>query len=446
MSFIEQKRSNIDDNAQTDFTDILNSLDNKTSEIIIREPLSGDIDCSVLKELHFSHVSSITFSQGSITSITNIPDKITQLICENNLLIAVPELPTSISILNLSGNGIKTAEFKSYSNLKEISISKNQIVSLYELPPSLEVLKCDNNQMKVLNLEGVLNLRVLHCSNNPVLTIEHLPDTIEDLQMENSFSTHISENTDKSHIERADYMTCLNKYFEIKQKYEKSLYSLKKIEYQKAKSKKIARRMIAQIRPKCINCNRPVGSLFETTNNTYIARCGDAVNPCDFDIQLSSGDYGNLIYLYNQFSEEIQNIKQEIIQHKMDTLFKYIDEKTAVSQFKKQLESYTEMNSFLKELEQQYNDIYFNEEQLEKIDKKIKQISGIQERFKENSIKDAMHIYINELIPEIKNLENLKYGTREMIESTLWQKPYRLSQLDYTFGSLPKVIKFKTTI
>jgi molecular chaperone GrpE (heat shock protein) len=104
------------------------------------------------------------------------------------------------------------------------------------------------------------------------------------------------------------------------------------------------------------------------------------------------------------------------------------------------------MNSFLKELEQQYNDIYFNEEQLEKIDKKIKQISGIQERFKENSIKDAMHIYINELIPEIKNLENLKYGTREMIESTLWQKPYRLSQLDYTFGSLPKVIKFKTTI
>jgi hypothetical protein len=243
----------------------------------------------------------------------------------------------------------------------------------------------------------------------------------------------------------------------MKQSYEKSVYDTKKREYRKAPTKKMARQMIAQIRPKCVNCKRPVGSIFETNERTYLARCGDAKNPCDFDIKIHAGEFGNLNQLYKDFSEECQTIKQEIIMQKMDTLFQYIDEKTAVQKFKTQLESFTQTNTFLKELEQEYNSIYFNEDQKEKIENKLQKISEIQERFRqllieykkqdnEMVLKDAMHIYVNELTPEIKNLQHMKYATLEMDGYTLVRKPYTLSQTDFTFGDYPKVIKFKTVV
>lgn len=470
MSFISQQRNDIlkdNNSAQTDFTDYLNSLDNKVSEIYLREPLNGDVDCAVLKELNFTHVSSIQFAPGNITSVSNIPDKITKFVCEDNLLINIPDLPKSLVELNLSGNGLKIAEFKTFDNLKELHLSRNQLVSIYELPKNLEILKCDNNNLKVLNLEGVLELRVLHCFNNPVLTIENYPDTITDLKMENSPALQIQASVskekgkekgkDKESETHADYITCLKQYFEMKQSYEKSVYDTKKREYRKAPTKKMARQMIAQIRPKCVNCKRPVGSIFETNERTYLARCGDAKNPCDFDIKIQAGEFGNLNQLYKDFSEECQTIKQEIIMQKMDTLFQYIDEKTAVQKFKTQLESFTQTNTFLKELEQEYNSIYFNEDQKEKIENKLQKISEIQERFRqllieykkqdnEMVLKDAMHIYVNELTPEIKNLQHMKYATLEMDGYTLVRKPYTLSQTDFTFGDYPKVIKFKTVV
>jgi hypothetical protein len=470
MSFISQQRNDIlkdNNSAQTDFTDYLNSLDNKVSEIYLREPLNGDVDCAVLKELNFTHVSSIQFAPGNITSVSNIPDKITKFVCEDNLLINIPDLPKSLVELNLSGNGLKIAEFKTFDNLKELHLSRNQLVSIYELPKNLEILKCDNNNLKVLNLEGVLELRVLHCFNNPVLTIENYPDTITDLKMENSPALQIQgsvskekdkeKDKDKESETHADYITCLKQYFEMKQSYEKSVYDTKKREYRKAPTKKMARQMIAQIRPKCVNCKRAVGSIFETNERTYLARCGDAKNPCDFDIKIQAGEFGNLNQLYKDFSEECQTIKQEIIMQKMDTLFQYIDEKTAVQKFKTQLESFTQTNTFLKELEQEYNSIYFNEDQKEKIENKLQKISEIQERFRqllieykkqdnEMVLKDAMHIYVNELTPEIKNLQHMKYATLEMDGYTLVRKPYTLSQTDFTFGDYPKVIKFKTVV
>lgn len=467
MSFISQQRDDIlkdNNSAQTEFENILNSLDNQISDLYFREPFYGDIDCAVLKELQFTNVISIVFSPGSITSVVNIPEKVTKFVCEDNLLIDVPNLPSSIVEVNLNGNGLKTAEFTSLNHLKELHLSRNQLTSLYELPKSLEILKCDNNQLKVLNLEGVLELRVLHCGNNPTLTIENYPDTITDLKMENSPALQIMKEMNKKESktedfgkEHADYITSLKKYFEIKNNYEKSVYETKKKEFNKAPTKKLGRQMVAQIRPKCANCKRPVGSIFETNDRTYIARCGDFENPCDFDIQIYAGDFGNLNTLYNDFTIEIQDIKQEMIMEKMDTLFQYIDEKTAVEKFKKQLENYTETNGFVKQLEKEYTSIYFNEEQKEKIDNKLLRISEQQERFRQLLIQykkeenptvlnDAMHIYVDEIIPEIKQLRYLKYAILEMDEYTLVRKPYTLNQLDYTFGSHPKVIKYKTNI
>jgi predicted solute-binding protein len=111
---------------------------------------------------------------------------------------------------------------------------------------------------------------------------------------------------------------------------------------------------------------------------------------------------------------------------------------------------------FLKELNNEYMNIFFNEEKKEKMQKKIEHISKIQERFNDlivkykhsdnrEILKDAMNIYVNEIKPEMENLQMIKYETMEINNDyKLFQKEYRLGKLDFTFGSYPKVIKFRS--
>lgn len=470
MSFIEEQRKNtIEENntAQSEFLDILDNLNPQLYDISVREPLYGDLDLSVLKECNFTNITSLQFAKGNITSLNNIPEGITKIVCEDNLLVEI-NVPSSINELNVSGNGIKHLDFKELGNLKELNISKNQFSTLSELPKYLEILKCENNNLKVINLEGIENLKVLHCSNNPTLTIENFPDTITDLQMENNpliqvkklLDENSEQETDSDSGEKhADFMESLNTYFEMKTAYDTQIYNIKKQVYKKAKSKKVARKMIAELKPKCINCNRPVGSLFSNEGRTYVARCGDAIAPCNLDIRIFAGEFGNIDSFLTTFQEVIQNNKEEIIKQKLDTLFNYIDERESIVLFKQKLEEYTESNMFLKELNEEYINIFFNEEKKEKMQKKIEHISKIQERFNDlivkykhsdnrELLKDAMNIYVNEIKPEMNNLQMIKYETMEINKHDndyqLFQKEYRLGKLDFTFGSYPKVIKFRS--
>ena len=469
MSFIDEQRKNIieeNNSAQADFLDFLDHLNPLISDISVREPLSGDLDFTVLKECNFTNITSIQFAKGNITSLKNIPEGITKIVCEDNLLIDLDNLPLSIVELNLASNGIKRLEFNELVNLKELNISKNQFSSLSDLPKGLEILKCENNQLKLIDLDTVENLKVLHCSNNPYLTIEHFPDTITDLQMENNPLLHIHKEDDESDKSsddngenHADYMESLNTYFEMKTEYNKKVYTMKKQVFEKARSKKIAKKMIAELRPKCINCDRPVGSIFSNEGRTYYARCGDSKNPCNLDIRIFAGEFGKIDHFITSFQNSIQDKKQDIIQQKLDTLFNYIGEKEAISLFKKELEDYTEVNSFLKTLTDEYTSIFFNEDKKEKIQKKLEHIGKIQERFNDlltkykqsdnrELLKDAMTIYISEIKPEMENLQMIKYETmeinKEKEEYIMFQKEYRLSKVDFTFGSYPKVIKFRS--
>jgi len=481
MSFIEEQRKNIiaeNNTAQSDFLDLLDHLNPQVSDIIVREPLSGDLDFTVLKECNFTNITSLQFASGNLTSLKNIPDGITKIICQDNLLIDLVDLPASLVELNVSGNGLKHIDWSKEMNaIKDVNVSRNQFSTLSELPASLETLKCENNILKLLNLEGIENLKVLHCSNNPLLVIEHFPDTISDLRMENNPLTEIQRLKEREGLEykdidgkgeeeddgetRADYAESLNTYFELKTEYNNNVYDMKKSVFKKAKSKKAARLMMAELKPKCINCNRPVGSIFNNDGRTYLARCGDPKHPCNLDIRIYAGEFSQIDNLLDIVMNEIEENKENIIKQKLDTLFNYISERDAISLFKKRLDEFTETNAFLKELKDEYVSIFFNEDKKEKIQKKIEAVSRIQERFNDlivkynatdNSelLKDAMVIYVDEIKPEMENLRLMKYETMEVYKAkdnktyNLFQRDYRLDKLDFTFGAYPKVLKFRS--
>ena len=503
MNFIDENRQiAIEENtAQPDFLTFLENLDPQLSDIIVRDGLSGDLDLNVLRECNFKNITSLQFSKGNITSLKNIPDGITRLICSHNLLqtIVPDDLPVSLVELNLSENGIKRIDALDHLiHLKELNLSNNQLSFLDKLPKNLEILKCDNNSLKVVDLEGMDALRVVHCIGNPLLRIEHFPETVSDLQMSNDPTVSISsgsgsasgaagasasgsgaasiDGAKSSRSRRSndpddaeaeigmDFTECLDKYFQLKKKYTDSVFKLKQKTFQAASNKRVYKKSIPRMKFKCVNCDRMEGTIFETKDRMYIARCGDTTNPCNLNIKLYAGEYGNLDYLVHFFKDSVQIHKENIIRHKLDTLFNYVDEKKAVAIFKKEFADYTESNVFFEELAGEYGALRFSEERADKIRKKQEEIARIQENMQEligkyretgneESFRDAMYMYIKELVPEVNNLRLLKYKLSEMVDADgtrgsevkrLYQTEYNLEDLDFTFGSYPKVIRCRT--
>ena len=450
----------MENTAQSEFLDVLEHLSPTASDIHIRTSLSGEIDGDILEKCAFTGITSITFAPGNITSIRNLPAGITKVLCVQNRLTEVPSLPASVVELDLKTNAISKAEGPWPADLKELTLSDNPLDSLEELPKGLEILRVENCRLKVLRLEGLDRLRVLHCSGNRGLIIENLPDTLEDFESENDVLTEIHrEDDDHEAPEKyANYQECLYEYFELKKAYVNRVSKVKRDTYLSAKTKKEARARLSVLKPKCILCDRPVGSIFENKGRHFIARCGDKAHPCAFHIELFAGEYGVVTEMMESSQRVIDFTKQNIIENKLDVLFKYMDEKTGVELFKEDLDFYTKENVQFTALKHEYDSLYFDEELHEKLAVKKRKIGEIKDRIRDlvqtyrkednpEILEDAMTVYVRELMPEIQNEAVLKWPTREMNENdptfTLFQRKWRLPQVEYTFGEYPRVIHYK---
>ena len=447
------------------FLDFLETLSPEVTEIVLREPLSGDIDLSILKECNFHIIDRIAFVPGKITSIRNIPLGIKRFECPENLLVELTDIPDTMVDLILHHNYLKHIDVSHLKNLQELNINNNQLTHLVDFPESIESIYCDHNFLTTLDLKGIKNLRILHCSYNRMVRIENFPeDTIRDFKMENNpmitiqkLGSKDSEGDGEGDHISIDFPESLDTYFELKKMYEQSAYKIKKETFDRATSKRAARELLKQVKPKCINCKRPVGSIFMTDKRTYIAKCGDNQSPCNLNIKLYAGSYGSLIDLLEAFQTYVDDGKDTIMKQKLDTLFNYVSESRSIKLFKEHFEEYTENATFLKELTDEYNDLYYNEERILKIEKKLGDIFKVQERvnelfqkYKENEnpqiLQDAMTIYKDELQPEIANLRILQYSLCEMVDEgsdkKLVQHTIPVEKRDFTFGSFPKVIQF----
>ena len=469
MSLLDEQRTQLveEGTGQDDFFDILENLSPTTTDIIIRLPLSGNIDCDVLEKCAFTGITSIVFAPGNITSIQNLPGGVTKVICADNYLGAVPAgLPASIVELDLKKNAIRQAEGVQWPrDLRELSLSDNPISGLDNLPEGLEILRVENCRLKVLRLEGLNKLRVLHCSGNPGLIIENVPESLEDFQTDNDVLTEIGklreQDDEEAPEKRADYQESLRIYFQLKQGYHDRVLKIKREIYRAAKTKKERKMKLGTLKPKCISCDRPVGSFFENKGRYFIARCGDKGQPCRFHIELFGGEYSNVADKMEDYERVMDVTKESIIITKMDVLFKYLSEKSGVDVFKDSLDYYTKDTVHYNSLKKEYEDLHFNEELEEKIEKKQQKIAKIQDRIGEllktyrgddnpETLKDAMTVYISELLPEVQNDGTLRYPTREILipddekkPAKLYQRSWRPQQLEFTFGEYPRVIHFK---
>jgi len=125
----------------------------------------------------------------------------------------------------------------------------------------------------------------------------------------------------------------IDNYYKLKSAYEEKLMRQKKRIFKNDTiTTKDKRLKLKQLKKTCINCKKPGGTIFATDERQLTAICG-AAESCKLDIAIDRGQYENIRTRKNALYKEIQNIHSDIIMTKLDLLFNYTDESSAVEAF-----------------------------------------------------------------------------------------------------------------
>ena len=222
----------------------------------------------------------------------------------------------------------------------------------------------------------------------------------------------------------SDYNDTLQEYFKLKAKYDKQLNTKKHtILADDEKSIKEKRKLIQNIKMKCIGCSKNVGTIFSDKDRTYSAVCGNRDSPCKLDISIKKGTVLHVQDGFEEFVEGEKVIKNEIIATKLNLLFGLISDE--------------EMEQTFEELKVQHADIadqvtkmtliatQEHEERDEKVKEKTHELYDLLEEQKElldaymkdtepEQLREAIELYVTSILPTIKDINTAKYEYREM--------------------------------
>ena len=262
-------------------------------------------------------------------------------------------------------------------------------------------------------------------------------------------------------------MDSFNEYYKLKNKYESDYNKDKqKIIKNKAMSWKEKRNEFKELKPKCINCKRPVGTIFSIKKNgdpkedfrELKAICGSLTEPCTLNITINAGITYNILDHIKELEKDIEEYKKEIIEYKNKLLFGYTHTEKAVDNFEKIKEAINDTSFLLNINYERLFDIVDNKVKNEKIAKLEEEvyilINEIRESIKKfNStsniqfVRDSIEIYVNQLGTKLKDLSNFKYNVN-LVEYDDVEGVYRLIQKKNSIYDLediyiaPEVINF----
>ena len=260
--------------------------------------------------------------------------------------------------------------------------------------------------------------------------------------------------------------TIFNDYYKFKNLYEEQINKLKhKIIMNPSLSIKEKKQQFKELKPKCINCKRPVGSIFSNKYNSeksfreLKAMCGSITEPCNFKIIIEVPETMNILDNISDLEKELQNQKNNIIDNKNKLLFGYLNTEESLEQFDKMKTDVEDSTSFLQYFLNKFDEIVNNKEINQEV-KKLKEdifnnyiisiknsINEFDKTHNTKFILDAVDIYVNILTPKLKELVNLKYKYNAVEFNAdnntfhLIQKKYTIKDMEYDLDD-PKLIEY----
>lgn len=468
MNIINQERAEIlsnNNDAQETLENYLKKIETvNLQELTINVELYGKLDLSFMNTRKFKYIHKLSFAAGKITDLLNVPSFIKKLICAKNLLVELENLPSSLLYLDFSENYLKTIDLSKQKYLEIIHGEKNKLSTIKLPSDNVKEIHLQNNDLRELDVKDMRELDILNVSNNPLLIVKNWDNL--DLKSYTHDNNHISQisttimstkssdvDEEEEKVELLDYYVALNRYFTMKSNYENK----------KIQSKRNAKDKKKIPASKCIKCNKNVGTIFSNKDGLYTAICGSQSEPCGLNIKLQRGDFESTENILSAMKSILEEDKKEIIIQKLDSIFNYKTNEESVVKFKEIMETFNSDNETYLSLLKNYNDIFNNEEKALKIKKKqIKiyqlnqDLDNMMNEYKESGkkeiMKNAMNIYVKDLMPEMKNLHSLKYEANEIETinngkgesiNKLHQYEHHISNKYQIWSSAPKVISFK---
>ena len=252
----------------------------------------------------------------------------------------------------------------------------------------------------------------------------------------------------------------LNEYFKLKLKYENQIMAnKKKIMNNPTLSNREKRMEYRKLKPKCINCKRPGGTLFnivflpqtDTTESyrEYTAKCGIIADPCPLSIKIQMGKVDLLPKILQSMENDIKMYKNEIIDDKYKLLFGYMKTEEALTKFDDLKDYISHYTSLYESYLQTYNNLVDNDEKIVELNESSTmsyiQIDNIKTCIKKMNetdnvqfAHDAVNIYETTLIPLLAKIRQLKYNecfvwhNEDTNTCNLIQNKYSISNLSYT--------------
>ena len=257
----------------------------------------------------------------------------------------------------------------------------------------------------------------------------------------------------------------LNTYYSLKSEYEDNVDKLKKrIMENKTLSWKEKHKEYRKLKPKCINCNRPVGTIFDIRFQKDLesriakAMCGDRTNPCALNIDLNLGMIMNIEDELHDSETKIRDIRREIIKDKNDLLFGYVSAPDAIAKFDKIKEKMADANASYEIILNTYMSIVDNKPVKEKINKLLldtyadiqsthELVNKYEREQNVDFINDLVTMYITRLTPKLVQLRQLLYPytavEKHDSECVLIQHKMEIEQMELDMATTPQgVIRF----
>ena len=266
----------------------------------------------------------------------------------------------------------------------------------------------------------------------------------------------------------------LLEYYTLKNNYEKQYYD----KYVKpiilsGRSKLIKRQKFQELKkPLCINCKQPVGSIFqrkyyEEYNDkpeiiVYTAKCGNILNPCDLNIEIHKSLRESYDKLIKENQEYLNDIQLKIIKLKNKILFlgkkninerEYVDEfesyKSYILNYSQTIGQYTEENIMMNDNPEEHEKlknliISLNQEEIMQFNDYIKKYMDTNN---DSILNNAINMYVNEIIPKLKEIRELKYKTMYVLHDNegnhrLIQSKYSPEGMNFYDESVDEVVSF----
>jgi hypothetical protein len=267
--------------------------------------------------------------------------------------------------------------------------------------------------------------------------------------------------------EKLNPIEAINEFYRLKDKYESVFYDKYVKPIIKSKKTNKEKRVEFARLPKheCINCKRNVGTIFNISYDSkellrkFMAKCGDLNDPCPLDIQINYSVRERFDKVIDEGLASVEKIKLDIIKQKNNALF-FEKSQNIITIFEKlttNLKKETEQLGFSLEKDILKND---NPERIILLNKSINEfgigcilpfkqmIHDFMDTNNELMINQAINFYVNEMIPKLKEIQNIRYAVN-MVEYDADEQKYILIQRQNSleneeeyFEDDDKVLKF----